>query len=243
MQWVSKVTTLFVCLLVLAAVLPADQTIRLKKRLLQTPVDLEAHRAGPLKRRHSGSSHFLIQFSTPPSSEQLQELQCRGATITSYVPDAALVVAGGDDLSWDGLDLKFVGRLDTLDKLSAELLPGQTPDGNGGNFVVVEFHPDVDMDEARALVLERNLQIDERPSLLPYQLLVDGPLDAVSRLAEWDEVAYIFPASPELVNGEDVRACAGAVTMQGPVAQYVKVGPGWPQTGAPGPCKIGRAHV
>src|SRR5205823_8316972 len=51
-------------------------------------------------------------------------------------------------------------------------------------------------------------------------------------LAEWDEVAYIFPASPELVNGDDVRACAGAVTTQGPVAQYVLASTGWPQTGA-----------
>ena len=31
-----------------------------------------------------------------------------------------------------------------------------------------------------------------------------------------------------------MRACAGALTNQGPVAQYVLMGPGWPQTGAPG---------
>jgi hypothetical protein len=218
----------------LAGVLPADQIIRLKTRLLQAPDDLHAHRVGSLKRRHAGRSHFLIQFSSPPSEAQIQELKQRGAAIMSYVPDAALVVSAGDDVSWEALDLRFVGRLDAVDKLSPMLSPDQTPDGNGGNFVVVEFHADADMDEARALVLERNLQIDERSNMLPTQLLVEGTLDDIGRLAEWDEVAYIFPASPELANGDDVRACAGALTVLGPVAQYVLVGPGWPQTGAAG---------
>jgi hypothetical protein len=229
-----KITTLLVCLLMLAGLLPADQTIRLKRRLIEAPHDLQAHRVGPLKRRHPGSSHYLIQFSTPPTPTQIQELKRRGALIMSYVPDAALVVSAADDVSWDSLDLQFVGRLDALDKLSPMLSPDLTPDGSGGNFVIVEFHPDAAMDEARALVLERNLQIDERSNLLPTQLLVQGTLDDIGRLAEWDEVAYIFPASPELANGDDVRACAGAVTEQGPVAQYVLEGPGWPQTGSAG---------
>jgi len=234
MKWGPRITTLLVCLLVLAGVLPADQIIRLKTRLLQAPDDLHAHRVGSLKRRHAGKSHFLIQFSSPPSDAQIQELKRRGAAIMSYVPDAALVVSAGDDVSWDDLDLRFVGRLDALDKLSPMLSPDQTPDGAGGNFVVVEFHADADMDEARVLVLERNLQIYERGNMLSTQLLVEGTLDDIRRLAEWDEVAYIFPASPELANGDDVRACAGALTVQGPVAQYVLMGPGWPQTGAPG---------
>lgn len=234
MQWGPKITRLLVCLFMLAVVLPADQVIRLKRRLAQTPNDLQAHRMGPLKRRQPGSSHFLIQFSSPPSAAQIQELKSRGAVIMSYVPDAALVVSAADEISWDDLDIRFAGRLDVMDKLSPMLSPDQTPNGQGGNFVVVEFHPDVDMDEARALVLERNLQIDERGNMLPTQLLVEGTLDGIGRLAEWDEVAYIFPASPELANGDDVRACAGAVTEQGPIAQYVLTGPGWPHTGAAG---------
>src|SRR6266550_2894133 len=234
MKWGPRIITLLVCLLMPAGVLPADQIIRLKKRLLQAPDDLQAHQVGSLRRRHPGKSHFLIQFSSPPSAAQIQELKRRGAAIMSYVPDAALVVSAGDDVSWEDLDLRFAGRLDTLDKLSPMLSPDLTPDGAGGNFVVVEFHADADMDEARALVLERNLQIDERGNMLPTQLLVEGTLDDIGRLAEWDEVAYIFPASPELANGDDVSACAGALTVLGPVAQYVLVGPGWPQTGAPG---------
>src|ERR1700676_5204885 len=126
MQLGPKITTLLVCLLMLAGVLPADQIIRLKTRLLQSPDDLQAHRGGPLKRRHVGRSHFLIQFSSPPSDAQIQALQERGGVIMSYVAEAALVVAAGDDVSWDNLDVKYVGRLEALDKLSPMLSPDQT---------------------------------------------------------------------------------------------------------------------
>ncbi len=90
------------------------------------------------------------------------------------------------------------------------------------------------MDDARALVLEQNLTIDDRGNMLPYQLLVDGPLNWIEQLAQWDEVAYIFPASTSLSNGDAVWPCAGPITEQGPVAQYVLASPGWPQTGAAG---------
>src|SRR5437762_11210260 len=116
-----------------------------------------------------------------------------------------------------------------MDKLSPELSSNQAD-----SFVVVEFHPDVNMAEARALVRERNLRVNERINLLAHQLLVDGEPGSITRLAEWDEIAYIFPASPELVSGDSVVACAGATTELGPVAQYVKVGPGWPRIGPVG---------
>jgi len=229
---VFRTSALSVCLFALATVSPAQQMVNLKKRLLHTPDDRQAYKVGPLLRRHAGASHYLVQFSAPPSPSQIQDLRSRGARITSYVPDAALMVSASDDASWDGLDLKFVGRLDELDKLSPQLSTDAISAGD--SYAIVEFHSDVDMSEARALTLERNVRILDRASLLPYQLLVAGPTDQVERLAAWDEVAYIFPASADLVTGADVRACAGAITEQGPVAQYVKVGPGWPRTGAPG---------
>jgi hypothetical protein len=48
------------------------------------------------------------------------------------------------------------------------------------------------------------------------------------RLAEWDEVAYIYPASEDLANGNRVQACAGAITTYGLVSQYVaRISEGW----------------
>src|SRR5258708_35731206 len=154
---VCRTSALSVCLFALVTVSSAQQVVNLKKRLLQTPDDRQAYKVGPLLRRRAGSSHYLVQFSAPPSPEQLQNLRRRGARITSYVPDAALVVSASDDASWDGLDLKYVGRLDELDKLSPQL--SADPIADGDSYAIVEFHSDVDMSEARALTLERNVRI------------------------------------------------------------------------------------
>src|SRR5439155_22932591 len=233
MQLARLASSLYVCLIALAGISSAQQTVNLKKRLFQASGNLDAYRVSPLLRRNSASSHFLIQFSAPPSSDQVQELRRRGARITSYIPDGGLMVSSPDDSSWEGLGLEYVGRLDALDKLSPQLSERQTLEETE-MFVIVEFHNDVDMDEARQLVLERSLTIIERDNLLPYTLLVQGPLEKLMRLPDWDEVAYVFPASPELINGEPVIACGGPITEEAPIAQYVKIGAGWPRTGPAG---------
>jgi hypothetical protein len=93
---------------------------------------------------------------------------------------------------------------------------------------LVEFHPDVDAGDASAMVLEQGLELGEHPDLLENERLVKGPLYRVMRLAEWDEVAYIFPASEDLIEGRRVMACAGAQTEDGLIGQYIaKVGEGW----------------
>jgi hypothetical protein len=175
-----RVLTVFVCIVALAGILPADPIIRFKRRSRETPNDLGAYRFSSLKRRQSSNSHYLIQFKAQPSAEQIQELRRRGASVMSYVPDAALVVGAMDDMSWEGLGLKYVGRLDELDKLSEKLSDIPTPESR--NAVAVEFHRDVDITDARAIVQERNLQIDERPNMLPYQLLPLKTLNGRSRL-------------------------------------------------------------
>ncbi|HTM47439.1 MAG TPA: matrixin family metalloprotease [Bryobacteraceae bacterium] len=218
-----------VCLLALSGSSLAQPAIHLKRRSLLAPNNLQDYRVGPLLRRKSGSSHYLIRFSAAPSKTQLQRLKAGGANVVNYVPDASYLVSAPDETSWDGVGLDYVGRLDTLDKLSPLLARS-----GAEAAVVVEFHSDVDMQEARALVAERNLTIVEREGLLPSDLLVQGPLDQVTRLADWDEVAYIFPASRELIHGDAVIACAGALTEEGPVAQYVAMSPGWLRTGAAG---------
>ena len=37
-------------------------------------------------------------------------------------------------------------------------------------------------------------------------------------------MAYVVPASDELIHGEPVIACSGPITEEAPIAQYVKVG-------------------
>jgi len=91
----------------------------------------------------------------------------------------------------------------------------------------VVFHADVDMDDARELVEAYGFEIIDNPDLLSGQLVVTGT--DIPGLAASDSVAYIMPASTDLVAGNPVMGCPGPITEAGPVAEYVEVGNGWPQ--------------
>jgi hypothetical protein len=68
----------------------------------------------------------------------------------------------------------------------------------------------------------------EHPQLLNQDYVVEGSASAIERLAAWDEVSYVFPASEELLSGAPVTACYGAITENGAVGQSIAlVGPGW----------------
>lgn len=219
-------TPLFAVSLLFAATLPA-QTIHLKTRDLQTIQDLQNYAVGPLKRRSADRSHYLLQFQGGIRPDDIRTLQERGAVVTSYVPDSALMASAGDDLSLAGLDLKWSGRLQPEDKISP-LLGDLTWRQALRWTYVVEFHSDVDMAEARELAREHNLWIIERADLLTNHLLVSGAFHDISRLSEWDETAYIFPASPDLLTATPVNICVGALTQNGPLSQYGNMAQGWP---------------
>jgi hypothetical protein len=179
----------------------------------------------PAKRRSPLRSHFLIQYPEMPATEQVRELRERGVTVLSYVPDYGFFVTAADGTRLHELGLRWYGRLEADEKLSPEV--DSIPAGRAGHFVV-EFYSDVDMNDARALVTASGLVLRDHPDLLPNHLLVSGSRDRVPKLAEWDEVAYIFPASEDLAKGAPVRGCAGALTTLGAVSQAVPtVGDGW----------------
>ncbi len=155
-----------------------------------------------------------VTAACPEVSGSRQELEAAGLRPLRYIPDDG----------WLVLQEGAVGELPALragDKLSAALT-------RDAGFFLVEFHPDVDPAEAREIVSETRLRLREHPDLRPDHLLVEGTLDAATKLAAWDEVAYVFPASAELMEGQPVTACAGALTSEGAMGQYVaRVGEGW----------------
>jgi hypothetical protein len=213
---------LFLC----TVLLPADDdgVIHLKTRDRVPSAEPSPLLLSPHKRAHHRRSHLIMQFSQTPPPEQLQELEKRGVKVLRAAPDSAVVVSAADDVSLDGLDLRWVGRLEPEDKISPLII-------DEGDFLI-EFHPDVNMDDARALAAEHDLTVMERTSLLANHLLVHATVDQIWRLSEWDEVAYVFPASPDLVDGTPVMACDGAYTTSGMVAQYIaRVGDGWDGAG------------
>lgn len=202
----------------------AAETIHLKTRDLDPFPDRTAYQASPLKRRTPGTSHYMVQFERQVNAETFRELRQRGIAVTGFLPRTALMVAAPDDFSLEGMPVRWVGRLESHDKISPLVLTRAA--ARGQRVYVVEFHSDVNMQEARALVQEQNLRLIENSDAGAHRLLVSGAFGSLSRLASWDEVAYIFPASQELIAHVPVRACAGAVVQETTVAQYS--GPGYP---------------
>ncbi len=189
-----------------------------KTNLLQL---LGEHQAGLPKRRPNSRSHILLQFRTVPQDAQVLELRSRGAEIVGYVPDGGLLIAARDGMRLGGLDLVAASTLRLGNKISAEL------DRETSAFVV-EFHRDVAAEDQHAIVRESGLTEHYHPDLLPHHVLVHGTLESAWRMAEWDEVAYVFPAAPALLSGAPVYACPGPLTTYAPIGQYVAtLGDGW----------------
>jgi hypothetical protein len=204
----------------------AQSVIQLKNRQIDTLAGqrpLSAAKAGRRLASADGRMHLIVQFGQPAGEEQARLLADRGAAVLGYVPDDALMVSVDDSVSLDGLPLQWIGALEPADKISS--LIGETGQGMP---VLVEFYPDVDPAKAREIVLTEGAELRENPDVPSTQLLAVATQDQVRQLAEQDPVAYIFPASEELIAGRPVVACAGALTEVGSAGQYIaKIGEGW----------------
>jgi hypothetical protein len=173
-----------------------------------------------------GRRHLLLQFNDPPSADTVAELNHRGVVVLADVPENGLLAAVERRVSLGDLGVRFAGSIDPADKISPLVSSGDRAAQNG--FLLVEFYPDVNVDYARGLVLNLGIELRENPDLGPRQLMIHASREGAARLASLDDVAYVFPASAELVNGIPVRPCAGAITTNGGTSQLIPTyGPGW----------------
>jgi hypothetical protein len=178
-----------------------------------------------------GGGHLVVQFAEAPTAGQVAGLRSRGATVLLDVPENALLIAAPRNLDLSGLGVTVAEPLRPALKISP-LIGADT-----GDDLVVEFHPDVDMNDARRIVLGLGLELHENPDIGARRLLIQRRVraraaDPLVRLAAQDEVAYVFPASNELVQGLPVFPCVSAVTENGTLAQYIAtVGAGWDGAG------------
>lgn len=219
-----KLTCLLAGWLLLAGLSVGQPTLHLKglnRDLAGKPGAPEV----PLRRRTVGRSHMLVQFADNPSDQQVNDLQNLGATVLSDVPDFGLSVSVNDGISFAGVGVVAAGRLRPLEKISPDLA-GTLIEGVTVT-VLAEFYEDIDPNDARAVAQEAGLLISENPDLLSKHLLLSGTAKQVLNLAEWDDVAYIFPAALELIAGIPTRASAAALTKRGAVAQSVALVGGW----------------
>ena len=211
--------------------LSAQTGLRLKNRpVREVREDVqEIQRLAPLHRRSFERFHVLVQFDGAATSGQVAELQRRGARFVQYVPDSGYVLSVVSGLELSGTGLRAT-RIEAGGKISPAF-KRNTEVGAEIQFesvLVAEFYPDVDPRAAQEIVHDQGFEVLQNPNLLPNHVLMRGPLDRMEELVKWDEVAYVFPASADLASGTRVVSCPGALTVLGPVGQYVAtVGDGW----------------
>jgi hypothetical protein len=198
----------------------AQPAIHFKTRTIRR----EGARVSIVRPFHGDREHLVLEFESPPPAETIAELRERGASVLQHVPENGLLVFVDRPVRVAGLGVRSMFPIDPADKIS--------PLVNDAGRVLVEFHPDTDMNAARGIVLQTGATLDENPDLNPHHLLVDASAAQIAELARRDEVAYIFPASPALLQGNPTQPCLGAVTSLGTTAQSIPSYGSWNQGGA-----------
>lgn len=226
----------------------AQPLLHLQTRVIDPEVEASQISA-PILSARGGVQRYLIQFEGVPTEEQTALLARRGARILGAVPENGFVLSTPVEFDWSDLPLRYRAPIAPDDKLSIAL---RLPEGvkqlnaeNGHAFYLVIFHSDVEPADVRSILRDPNggeeeLEIREHANLQAHHALVSGTEGRVFALANWDEVALILPASAELVRGEPVVACEGAVLngfTLSPLAGAATAG-GWPRN-AQGEAEIG----
>jgi hypothetical protein len=171
----------------------------------------------------SGSGHLLVQFDRTPSAQHINELTARGVTVLADVPEDGVLVSVAGPVSLGGLGIRYAAPIAAADKIS----PLAAANANG--HLLVEFYPDVILDDARGILLNSGAVLNDNPDLGAHVLMIQtSDMSLVQNLAQLDPVSYIFPASNELAQGTPVIPCAGALTTNGSTVQSIPTyGNGW----------------
>jgi len=150
----------------------------------------------------------------------VKALTQNGVQVIGDVPDNGLLVIVAQPTDVAALGVNYASSISPRDKISpliamtsasreqlaarhgAPSRPVRTPPSALGYFIV-EFHPDTDMNRARGTLLNIGLIPLNNPELNPSHLMFhvepNRTAAALSALTLLDEVAYIFPASRELI--------------------------------------------
>jgi hypothetical protein len=171
----------------------------------------------------SGSGHLLVQFDRTPSAQHIKDLTSRGVTVLADVPENGVLASVDGPVSLGGLGVRYAAPIAAPDKIS----PLAATNANG--HLLVEFYPDVNLDDARGMLLNAGAVLSDNPDLGSHVLMIQtSDMSLVQKLAQLDPVSYIFPASNELAQGLPVIPCAGALTTNGATVQSIPTyGNGW----------------
>jgi hypothetical protein len=189
-----------------------------------------------------GAGHLLLHFPRHPTAAMVRDLTRSGVQVIGDVPDNGLLVIVAQPTDVAALGVNYAAAIPPQAKISplvatmiAPLPQKRSVRGRGAptrGYFIVEFHPDTDMNRARGTLLNMGLVPLDNPDLNPSHLMFHvEPNQAAAALAALtllDEVAYVFPASRELILNIPARYYAGALTTNGPTGQSIPTyGNGW----------------
>jgi hypothetical protein len=208
----------------------AQPPLRFKTRQIDTR-QIDTTATAPVREIRSanvlGRQHLVLQFETQPTPATVADLISRGVNVLQDMPEKGLLISVERRILVHDLGIRYAAPIDPSDKIS----PIATSSANG--YVLVEFHPDVDANVARGLMLKLGLEVRDNPDLNPHHVMIHATEAAIlAQIAKLDDVAYIFPASDALAQGVPTKACAGALTANGSTAQSIPTyGDGWDGAG------------
>ena len=212
----TSIRRFFILFLFASGLAAAQPSLIFKTRRIDTSSSAPVR---DLASRLVGPQHLVIQFDHTPSQADIAELKSRGVNVLGGVPYNGLIVSLASRVAVGDLGIRYAAPIDPADKIS--------PVASTTGFVLVEFHPDVGINLARSLILAAGIELRENPDLSPRHLMIPDDPSAIRKLADLDEVAYVFPASTALVNRVPTRAYEGALTTTGSAAGSIPTYGAW----------------
>lgn len=191
-------------------------------------------RVAPVAPEGVNGRHQIVVFDHAPGVEDLDALLQGGAQVVSALPDNAVVVSAPGVSIRSIPGVSWTSRLDIDDKISPDLA------GGGPLLAIVEFHSDVSPDEQETVAEQEGIALQRPAVLTANHAIVAGSLSDLRALAANDEVAYVFPADPDLLTDATFSPCAGMLTTSGAVAQFANIIHGW-DLGPDGAAHLGYA--
>jgi hypothetical protein len=189
-----------------------------------------------------GAGHLLLHFPQHPTAAIVRELTENGVQVIGDVPDNGLLVIVAKPTDVAALGVNYAAPISARNKISPLIAPTIAPlsgkravrgrSAPSPGYFIVEFHPDTDLNRARGTLLNLGLIPLDNPDLNPSHLMFHveprQAAAALNALTLLDEVAYVFPASRELMLSIPARYYAGALTTNGPAGQSIPIyGTGW----------------
>jgi len=180
------------------------------------------------------SEHFIAIFRTIPNAADVRNLKDRGYSVFYLVPDNGLLVYGDPAANLGDLGVVENYTLRAGDKLSAKFNASATAPLSA----VVETQSDADAGLVWLRMRVAGITVLPNLDLNTTEYLVQAPYAALREMANWDEIARVYPASPQMTAGQKVVPCAlgasGASGLAVAANLVPTFGDGWAGP-APGP--------